>query len=492
MPSHRRRVRPADPTGAWVFGTFVWDDRGVYVQGGTLRSSSARIALLGLTAVALVTVAIVAGGHREASAKGGGAPGALTPKGCIDAPTGPDNCALAAEGLGGASASAVSRDGKSVYAVSEGSTLVRFKRNTRSGALKPKGCFDDFDAGLVACRATGGLSGAGSIVVSNDGKSVYVASEGDGAIAIFKRNTKSGALTPKGCVQDAAIVGGDCSKGAPGLESASWAVVTPDGKSVYATSSNGAVVRFKRNQHSGALTPKGCVEDTAASLGCTQTADGLNGAGALAVSTDSRSVYVTSENGRVASFKRDRSNGRLTPRGCIEDSDQLAPVCSKVTQGLESVEALAVSDDGRSVYVVSGFDNAIVRFSRNTHTGALKAKGCINDNDDPPICAKHASGMSEGAAVAISHDGRSVYYGSGTDDAVVRFQRDPQSGALTSKGCIDDNDTATDPTQGEDVCAKSTNGLAKVTSVAMSRDEKSVYATSELDWAIVRFKRSTG
>jgi len=63
---------------------------------------------------------------------------------------------------------------------------------------------------------------------------------------------------------------------------------------------------------------------------------------------------------------------------------------------------------------------------------------------------------------------------------------------LTPKGCIDDNDTLSDPTQGEDNCADSTNGLAKLTSVAISRDGKSVYTTSEIDGAISRFKRKTG
>jgi 6-phosphogluconolactonase (cycloisomerase 2 family) len=456
-------------------------------------SPSARKTTIGLIAAAMLASVILASGLLNAKAHAGGAPGALTPNGCTDDTTaGPDNCADDTPGLRTAASSAVSRDGKSVYVVSEDSTLVRFKRNTASGALTPKGCFEDNGAGLGACTVTGGLGAAGSVVISTDGKSVYVASEDDGAVAIFKRNTQSGALTPKGCVQDAGIVGGDCAQSTPGLIGATWAVVTPDGKSVYASSGNGAVVRFKRDKHSGALTPKGCIQATGASFGCAQTAEGLNGAGALAVSADNRSVYVTSESGAIVTFKRETSSGRLEPKGCIEDSTHVTLVCSDTTSGLDSAEALAVSDDGKSVYVTSGFANAIVRFHRNTHSGLLTAKGCVDDNDTTPVCSKHANGMEEGAAVAVSHDGKSVYYGSGTDDAIVRFQRDRNSGALTSKGCIDDNDTSTDPTQGEDNCAASTNGLAKVTSVAISRDGKSVYTTSETDGAIVRFQRKTG
>src|SRR4051812_17308545 len=61
--------------------------------------------------------------------------------------------------------------------------------------------------------------------------------------------------------------------------------------------------------------------------------------------------------------------------------------------------------------------------------GDLTAQGCIDDNDTgADACAGSTDGMGGAQAVATSPDGRSVYVGSFSDDAVVRFDRDPASG----------------------------------------------------------------
>src|SRR5207249_763425 len=99
-----------------------------------------------------------------------------------------------------------------------------------------------------------GLSGAGSVVVSADGKSVYAASVSDNAIVRFTRNTTSGALNPRGCIGDIDNNPDGCAQTAAGLANARSVVVTADGKSVYAASvDDNAIVRFTRNTTSGAL-----------------------------------------------------------------------------------------------------------------------------------------------------------------------------------------------------------------------------------------------
>ena len=460
---------------------------------------SARPALLTRGGVVLAGAGAVAvfallGGS---SAAGGGKPtGTLTPRGCIDDnDTGGDNCAKSTDGLAAASAIATSPDGKSVYVVSEGEGALAAFQRVKSGALTPNGCIVDDDAlSPDTCAKTSqGLGGAGSVAVSSDGKSVYVASEGDSAISIFKRNRRNGQLKPKGCVTDSLAPGDNCTPTADGLDGASWVTVTGDGKSVYATGSS-AIVRFSRNRKTGALKPKGCVEDSDGGPGvCAQTTPGLVTVGAVVASDDGRSVYASTETGTVVILKRDAKTGALSPKGCIVDHDVVAPppACAQTTAGLDHAEALAVSHDGTSVYAVSGDDSAIVRFDRNPKSGALKPRGCIDDNDTgPDTCSKSTNGMNEGGSVVVSRDGKSVYYGSGQDDAVVTFKR-TASGALKPRGCIDDNDTATDPAQGEDVCANSANGLNKVSALAITRDGKSLYATAETDDAVTRFARVT-
>jgi hypothetical protein len=85
--------------------------------------------------------------------------------------------------------------------------------------------------------------------------------------------------------------------------------------------------------------------------------------------------------------------------------------------------------------------------------------------------------------VAVSADGISVYVASADDEAVARFDR-TTAGALTPRGCVDDNDT------GADTCAQSADGLATATAVAVSPGAgTSVYVAGDGDDSVVRFDR---
>ena len=124
-------------------------------------------------------------------------------------------------------------------------------------------------------------------------------------------------------------------------------------------------------------------------------------------------------------FKRDRGSGKLTPGGCIEDNDLVTTLgCGQSANGLEHPEALALSRDGRSVYLAAGSgESALATFKRSTKNGKLTPKGCIDDNDNgADTCARTTNGMSEGAGLAVSDDGRSVYYTAGEDDAARHLQ----------------------------------------------------------------------
>jgi 6-phosphogluconolactonase (cycloisomerase 2 family) len=309
------------------------------------------------------------------------------------------------------------------------------------GALTHKGCIDDDDNGTdpgqgpdTCGDSTDGLSAARTVVVSRDGRSVYASSEGDNAIVRFKRNRDTGALTPKGCIDDNDAEGvDDCAQSADGLNRPASLVLSRDGKWLYAASElDDAIARFKRNQDTGALAPRGCYDDN------------------------------------------DPPGG---PEDCIDD-----------TNGLSGVTSIALSPDGKSLYAASETDDAIVRFKRDPDNGKLTPRGCIEDDDVAPnVCAEHTQGLNEPAWIAISRDGKSLY-ATGGDDAIVRFKRNRDTGALTPKGCIDDND----PGSGLDNCAQSKNGLDDPEAIAFSRDDGWLYVASEGDDAIVRFKRATG
>jgi fibronectin-binding autotransporter adhesin len=177
----------------------------------------------------------------------------------------------------------------------------------------------------------------------------------------------------------------------------------------------------------GELNPRGCIGDNDTGLDtCGQSTDGLGIVYSVAVSADGRSVYAAGGgDDAIVTFRRNRTTGALTPAGCIDDNDSGADTCDPSTDGLDGASSVAVSADGRSVYVASDPDDAIVRFRRNRTTGALKPGGCVDDNDTgPDTCARSTDGLNGANSVAVSADGRSVYAASFLDDAIVRFRRE--------------------------------------------------------------------
>ena len=100
---------------------------------------------------------------------------------------------------------------------------------------------------------------------------------------------------------------------------------------------------------------------------------GLADLESVAPSGDGKSVYAAAgDDGAVARFRRDRDTGKLTYRGCISGDDESA--CKETRfatpggfgeqSGLDNPQSLALSGDGKSLYVASLGDSAVGRFRR--------------------------------------------------------------------------------------------------------------------------------
>jgi DNA-binding beta-propeller fold protein YncE len=242
---------------------------------------------------------------------------------------------------------------------------------------------------------------------------------------------------------------------------------------------------------SGGLTSMGCIADPMHNPdGCGSTASGLDAVTNIAVSRDGTSAYATSAgDDAVVGFHRDTTTGELTPIGCV--APDTSSECSQDTTGLDYPSSVAVSPDGKSVYVGSaGLDSALVIFDRNPATGELTPAGCIGDDDfNPNGCgqtAKEIGGsLTPGVEdVVVSSDNKSVYVVSG-ESGIVHFRRDTTTGALTPQDCV------ADVGRNDDDCATTAKGLYVPRGVAVSRDGGSVYVTTQEDQSIVRFDRNT-
>jgi DNA-binding beta-propeller fold protein YncE len=243
----------------------------------------------------------------------------------------------------------------------------------------------------------------------------------------------------------------------------------------------------------------GCLVDRSQSdRGCTRVR-ALRGPGpvvgshALAISPDGRDVYVASSHSdAIAIFTRDARTGVLSqrsgPAGCIAAGG--AGSCARAV-GLRAPNSVAVSPNGRNVYATSMGSNAVVSFLRNGSTGGLTQLG----HGAGCIAEAAISGCATGRelagpdAITVSPDGESVYVAAFSGSAVAVFSRNPSTGVLSQPS--DSTGCVVElPTAG---C---TTGLAlgHPEGVAVSPDGANVYVAAPGSNAIDIFARdpSTG
>ncbi len=467
------------------------------------RSSAILVALaaLALPASAFAAPAIHGPshkGHRAAE------PGTLTQlpgaRGCLVDRTAPaKGCgtARALEGPGpfmGSRAIAISGDGKNVYVASSRSNAVAvFRRNPKTGALgQPSGASGCVAAkGAFECGKAVGLNGPNSVAISANGRNVYVTSRGSNTITAFQRNRSTGALRQlpgaAGCISGVPLPG--CATGTA-LLGPDVVVISPDGKNVYVGSFFGnAVAVFDRDPSSGALTQPagsaGCI--AVATSGCA-TGLALGAPEGMAISGDGKSVYVaTALSSAAVVLVRDPSTGTLAQAtdgtGCIVDV-----ALTGCTTGVElnGANAVAVSPDDDDAYVTSLFSNSVTSFTRSASSGNLAQK----EGTTGCLVWLRAVGCSFGRAMsspeglAVSPDGANVYAAAFATGAIDVLERS-SSGVVVQL-----------PGRPGCLAPRSVPGctqaraLRGVSSIALSPNGRYLYSTSFGSNAVDIFRRN--
>jgi cysteine-rich repeat protein len=306
-------------------------------------------------------------------------------------------------------------------------------------------------------RGVDGVNGVQALALSPDtaGAHLYVAGTVDDEVAIFARDAQTGALRFIARSKDG-------QDGIDGLDAVRGLAFDPDGAFLYTVASrDDALAVFRRDPATGLLTFVERERDNVDGV------EGLDGAEAVAVSPDGLHVYAVGHDERaVAVFAREAGTGAVTFASVVRDS-------VGGVNGLKGARGLAISADGKHVYVSGDDDDNLVLFTRDPSSGALTFVERYQDGD-PGI-----DGLAGPAGVVVSPDGANVYVGGDDDDAVAVFARNPSDGKLTFVELERDG-------------VGGVEGLDGVESVAVSPDGSHVYAGGSDEQALVVFRRDPG
>jgi DNA-binding beta-propeller fold protein YncE len=464
--------------------------------GTDSRRSAAALVLALLVLLGLMAVAEAA--QRDAPAPFGRLVQPRGEAGCIHQ-RGTNRCAI-----GRAVASpediAISPDGRHAYVASFGSHAVAvFARDRDTGRLEQlpgrRGCVRHERGG--SCSVARALTRPSSIAVSPGGANVYVAAAGSDALAVFARNRRTGALRQlpgaKGCLSQRP--GGGCSVGRALNEPTSVAV-SPNGSHVYVAGRRfpSAVAVLTRAPDGSLTQPQGtagCVSRAGGS-GCA-AARGISAPEEVAVSADSRYVLVAGmRSNAVATLSQGPAglSQAAGAAGCIAKDG--AEGCTRGRSMAGPVD-LAITPDGRGVYVASSISDGVAILRRDTGTGvltqSLSRAGCISQGGSGGRCGR-GDGFDEVWSVALSPDGRNLYAVSSKVNMLAAVERNRSTGALRQLpgrwACF--------IRAGVRVGCPDGRGLTIAVAVTVSRDGRNVYVTSEDLYlgAVAVFRRAGG
>jgi 6-phosphogluconolactonase (cycloisomerase 2 family) len=311
---------------------------------------------------------------------------------CAMLPGAPPNPTMSSPALDDPVGIAIAPNDRFVY-VTQDFAISTFQRDPASGALSFLGCLTALSGNEAPCVHTKKdvIDDPRGLLIAPDGRALYLANQHGGSVATFDLNPTSGKINFRSCITENERLQPFCTLARTaqrhsygGLDAPTGLALSPDGRSLYATSQFGSLEVFRRNRRTGNLTATSCIAASRDTPGCTiipaakRLADGtgLSGARGAVVSRNGRRLYVAAgADSSLAAFKRNTANGKLSYLGCMTADAKFGPqgnnACSRVLKtgtrrgygsGLYKVSQLLLSPDGRWLYGLDVGDDAITRF----------------------------------------------------------------------------------------------------------------------------------
>ncbi|TVQ35929.1 MAG: DUF11 domain-containing protein, partial [Wenzhouxiangella sp.] len=373
---------------------------------------------------------------------------------------------------------AVSPDGEHVYTVSlPDHALTVFKRSPDKGVTdETLGEHLDYQASYF--NGQGGFQGlheARRILISPDGRHVFVTSRDKGTLAVFARDHDSesagfGSLAPV-----AGQVFTNDQNGVQGLAGALGMAMDSNGRHLYVAGRFGASIAiFERSldaQTFGELTFVGRVQNTVDGV------SGLNGIRDLAVSPDNAQLLGVGFGDTPALVVFDRaSTGSLSFVQAISSGIGTNPMALAIPAG-------SAAGAGEHVYVASHSSNSISVLRRVTDPSS-SAFGQVQPLSTLINNQGGITNMLGPRDVRVSPDGKRVYVAAENSSALLMFDRDLNASGGTF-GRLSLVETRRDNVDGVD-------GLAQVRALAVSGDSRNVYAAAFGDRAVSSFRLGIG
>jgi len=327
------------------------------------------------------------------------------------------------DGLRGVSGVAASSDGQNIYAVGKlEDALAVFRRDTVDGSLQFLEVHRDGVDGVTGMRFPS------AVTVSPDGRQVYVVTEVDDSLVVFRRDPVTGLLSFSEIYQDEI-------KGIFGLNGANAVKVSPNGKYVLVTGfTEDTLAVFVRQATSDELAFVDVEQDD-------EDLVEMLGPASVAVSPDSTYAYVSAElDGHISVFTQDPTQ------------DGFVFVETVVTG--DKPRGVALDSRGISLYI-TGSDWLSVAV-RNPATGGLLPAWLFTDN------LHGADGLEGASAVVVTPAGDKTIVAGENEDAVAVFTRDKFDGYLELEAIYRDGVDGVD-------------GISYPTAFAMSPDSRFLY-----------------